>query len=149
MSCAIVVPSGGFCIEITNSNNPKGWLIQKLPVKVSKISWDCLVDLYKHRHPPICTSKCVYSFKNWIPNTIVTRNGKIVWKHRPNWLFYAVMLRTKLYQSPFFFTGHQNVNKPKSRAARTVYGPIFFTFYKIIVSFFYVKMQTKQDQTVR
>ena len=52
---------------------------------------------------------------------IVTRNGKIVWKHGPNWPF---------------FTGHQNINKPKSRAARTVYGPIFLPFYKIIVSFF-------------
>ena len=46
------------------------------------------------------------------------------------------MLRTKLYQNPFFFTVHQNVNKPKSRAVRTVYGPIFLPFYKIIVSFF-------------
>ena len=26
---------------------------------------------------------------------IVTKNGKIVWKHGPNWPFYAVMLRTK------------------------------------------------------
>ena len=46
------------------------------------------------------------------------------------------MLRTKLYQNPFFFTGYQNVNKPKSRAARTVYGLIFLPFYEIIVSFF-------------
>ena len=61
---------------------------------------------------------------------------QIVWKHGPNWSFYAVMLRTKLYQNPFFFTGHQNVNKPKNRAARTVYGLIFLPFYKIIVSFF-------------
>ena len=37
---------------------------------------------------------------------------------------------------PFFFTGHQNVNKPKRRVARTVYEPIFLPFYKIIVSFF-------------
>ena len=36
-SCAIVVPKGGFCVEIT-SNNPKGWLIQRLPAKASKIS---------------------------------------------------------------------------------------------------------------
>ena len=67
---------------------------------------------------------------------IVIRDGKIVWKQGPNWPFYALMLRTKLYQNPFFFTGHQNVNKPKSRAARTVYGLIFLPFYKIIVSFF-------------
>ena len=46
------------------------------------------------------------------------------------------MLRTKLYRNSFFFTGHQNVNKPKSREARTVYGLIFLLFYKIIVSFF-------------
>ena len=31
---------------------------------------------------------------------------------------------------------HQNVNKPKRRAARTVYGVIFLPFYKIIISFF-------------
>ena len=30
---------------------------------------------------------------------------------------------------------HQNVNKPKSRAARTVYEPIVLPFLKIIVSF--------------
>ena len=69
-------------------------------------------------------------------SNIVTRNGKIVWKHGPNWSFYALMLRTKLYYNPFFFTGRQNVNKPKSRAERTVYGLIFLPFYKIIVSFF-------------
>ena len=34
---------------------------------------------------------------------------------------------------PFFFTGHQNVNKQKWR---TVYGLIFLPFYKIIISFF-------------
>ena len=28
---------------------------------------------------------------------IVTRNGRIVWKHGPNGPFYALMLRTKLY----------------------------------------------------
>ena len=61
---------------------------------------------------------------------------QIVWKNGPNWPLCALMLRTKLYQNPFFFTGHQNVNKPKSRAARTVYGLIFLLFYKIIVSFF-------------
>ena len=75
---------------------------------------------------------------------------QIVWKHGPNRPFYAVMLRTKLYSNPFFFTGHQNVNKPESRAARTVCGLIFSSFYKTIVRFFlfYIKMQTKQDQTV-
>ena len=39
----------------------------------------------------------------------------------------------------------------KEQAARTVYGPIFLPFYKIIVSFFFlfsVKMLIKQDQTV-
>ena len=28
---------------------------------------------------------------------IVTRNGKIVWKHGPNGLLYALMLKTMLY----------------------------------------------------
>ena len=31
---------------------------------------------------------------------------------------------------------HQNVNKSKSRTARTVHGPIFLPFYKINGSFF-------------
>ena len=85
-------------------------------------------------------------------NTYFNHSHKkqIVWKHGPNGPFYALMLRTKLYQNPFFFTGHQNVNKPKSRAVRTVYGLIFLPFYKTIVRFFlfYIKMQIKQDQTV-
>ena len=33
----------------------------------------------------------------YVYEPIDTRNGKIVWKHRPIWLFYALMLRTKLY----------------------------------------------------
>ena len=41
---------------------------------------------------------------------IVTRSGRIVQKHGAKLLFYAVMLRTKLNQNPFFFTVHQNVN---------------------------------------
>ena len=28
---------------------------------------------------------------------IAIRNRKIVWKHGPDWPFYALMLRTKLY----------------------------------------------------
>ena len=79
-----------------------------------------------------------------LTESIVTKNGKIVWKHGPNWPFYALMLRIKLYKNPFFFTGHQNVNKPKSRA-ETVYGLIFLPFDKIIVSFCYFSCQ---DQTV-
>ena len=51
---------------------------------------------------------------------------------------------------PILLNVHQNVNKPKSRAARTIYGLIFSPFYKIIVNFFLfpVKMETRQDQTV-
>ena len=74
-----------------------------------------------------------------LDHELLTANShekQIAWKHGPNWPFYAFMLRTKLYQNPFFFIGHQNVNKPKSRAARTVYGLIFLPFYKIIASFF-------------
>ena len=67
---------------------------------------------------------------------MVTRNRKIFWKHRPNWPFYAIMLRTKLYKSPFFFIVDQNGNKIKNRAAKTVYGVIFLPFCVIIVSFF-------------
>ena len=74
--------------------------------------------------------------RKWLIAIIVTRNGKIVWKHGPNRPFYAPMLITKLYQNPFFFTVHQNVNKPKSRAARTLQGHILLPFYVIIASFF-------------
>ena len=60
------------------------------------------------------------------------------------------MLRTLRYYYPFFSTEHQNVSKLKSRAAGTVNGPIFLPLYVVIVSLFlfFVKMQTKQDQTV-
>ena len=43
---------------------------------------------------------------------IVTRSGEIVWKHGPNELFHALMLRTKpFFQNPFFSTVHQNINR--------------------------------------
>ena len=61
---------------------------------------------------------------------------QIVLKHGLNWPFHAITLRAKLYQNPFYFTGHQNVCKPKSRAARTVQGLVLLPFYKIIVSSF-------------
>ena len=54
-------------------------------------------------------------------------------------------LRTKLYQNPFFFTRYQIVNKLKSRAARTVYGPISLPFYKIIFRFFFLS-RCKQNK---
>ena len=78
---------------------------------------------------------------------------QVVWKHGPNWPFFALMLRTKLYQNPFFFTRHQNVNKPKSRAARTVYGLIFLPFYKTIAicqrntNYHSIKHRTKSQTT--
>ena len=78
----------------------------------------------------------LYTTSNLMRFTIVIRNGRIVWKHGPNRPFYAFLLRTKLYQNLFFSTLHQNVNKPKSRVARTVYGPIFLLFYVIIIRFF-------------
>ena len=67
---------------------------------------------------------------------IVIRNRNIVWKQGPNWPFCTLMLRTKLYQNLFFFTGDQNVNKPKSRAARSVYGPYFYLFIRLLSAFF-------------
>ena len=94
--------------------------------------FNCNCNLYIYLYIYICVCACTYiqvKFNH-------SHKKQIVWKHRPNWLFYALMLRTKLYQNPFFFTGHQNVNKPKNRAARTVYGLIFLRFYKIIVSLF-------------
>ena len=84
-----------------------------------------------------------------LPLIIVTRNEKIVWKLGPNRLFYPRMFRTKLHLNIFFFTGHQNVNKPKSRTARTVYGLIFLPFYEIIVSFFFFFMSRCKQNKVK
>ena len=80
-----------------------------------------------------------HSSKSYIKSDCLFNHShkkQIVWKDEPNWSFYVFMLTTKLYYNPFFFTGHQNVNNSKSRAARTVYGLIFLPFYKIIVSIF-------------
>ena len=75
--------------------------------------------------------------------------GKIVQKHGPNWAFYALMLRTTLYQKSFFFTGHQNVNKLKSRAARTAYEPNFNFFIKSLSAFsFFYKDETRSNCTI-
>ena len=38
-----------------------------------------------------------YVFASNYYETIVTTNEKMVWKHKPNWSLYALMLRTKLY----------------------------------------------------
>ena len=79
--------------------------------------------------------------------TIVTRNGKIVLKHDPNRLFYA-LLRIKLYQNPFFSTVHQNTNKRKGRAVKTVceipfYLPMWLASGFILSS---IKIQRCHDQ---
>lgn len=59
----------------------------------------------------------------------------------------TLMLRTKLHQNPFFFTVNQNVNRPRSRATRSVYGPIFLLFNVIIVSFiFFFLSRCKQNR---
>ena len=71
---------------------------------------------------------------------------QIVWEHGSNWPFYVLMLRTKLYQNSFFFTEHQNVNKPKSRAARTVYGLIFLPFLRLFSAFFFFMSRCKQNK---
>ena len=50
--------------------------------------------LFRNSIKPFFSDKGVRNQK--ITLIIVTRNGKI-WKHGPNWSFYALMLRTKLY----------------------------------------------------
>ena len=40
---------------------------------------------------------CLSKIKDDAGSSIVLRNGKIIRKHEPNRLFYAIMLRTKLY----------------------------------------------------
>ena len=74
---------------------------------------------------------------------IVTRNGKIIWKYGPNWPFYVFMLRTKLYQSPFFFTGHQKVSKQRASQRGLLVDPYFYLFIRLLSAFFLfsVKMQ--------
>ena len=63
--------------------------------------------------------------------------------------FYALMLRTKLYYNPFFFTGDQNVNKSKSRAARTVYGPIFLPFIRLLSGCFFFCQDANKTRSNR
>ena len=75
---------------------------------------------------------------NQFTRNIVTVNGRLVWKHGPNWPLDLLMLKTTLYQSPFFFTVHQNVNKPKSRVVKTLHVSQFFLFcvyYQVSFSF--------------
>ena len=73
---------------------------------------------------------------------------QIVWEHGSNWPFYVLMLRTKLYQNSFFFTGDQNVNKPKSRATRTVFlrARIFTFSYDYCQLFFFFLSRCKQNK---
>ena len=74
-------------------------------------------------------------FKN-LAGVIVTRNGKIVWKHRPKRPFYEFMLTTNLYQNPFFPTLHQNINKPKSRAFGLSMDLLFYLQVRYLSAFF-------------
>ena len=108
-------------------------------------SQTCLVGNYQGDAEKNCVEEEMHD-RQELSNNIVTRNRK----KSGNTGRTGRSSRTKLYYNPFFFTGHHNVNNPKSRAVRTVYGLIFLPFYKIIVGFFlfYVNMQTKQDQTV-
>ena len=64
----------------------------------------------------------------FIPYDIAIRNGKIVWKHGANLPFCAFILRTKLYENPFFSTVHQNVDKSKSKVVG-LFMDIIFTFF--------------------
>ena len=54
-----------------------------------------------HKRCRFYTLECVNSVtEDQIEDTvgsIVTRNGKIVWKHKPNGPFYMLKLRSKLY----------------------------------------------------
>ena len=68
--------------------------------------------------------------------SVQTQNEKIVWEHGSNWLFYALMLRTKLYKSPFRSTMDQNLNKPKSRAVKAICALTFLLLSVIIIRFF-------------
>ena len=99
------------------------------------------------------------------PKKLAAEIPTAAWKHRPNWPLWLIMKKRgwKLYHSPnprgvqkcnsagrsthlcwepsytrthISLPGIKNVNKPKTRAARTVYGLIFLPFNKIVVSFF-------------
>ena len=64
--------------------------------------------------------KIAYGIYHSLHSITLTRNWKIVWKHGPNSSIYALMLRNKLYQNPFFSTVHQNINKQKGQSIKTV-----------------------------
>ena len=73
---------------------------------------------------------------------VVTRNGKILWKHGTNWPFYALMFKTKLYQNPSFFTMYQNINKTKKRGLFA--NPYFTILCDYCQLFFFFLSRCKQ-----
>ena len=67
-------------------------------------------------------------FTLFLNENVVTRNGKIDWKHGPNGLFHAFYVENQAILKHIFSIMHENVTKPKSRAVNTVYGPPFINF---------------------
>ena len=92
--------------------------------------------------------RIAYGICHSLHSIALTRNGKIVWKHGPNRPIYALMLRTKLYQNPFFSTVHQNINKQKGQSIKTVCELRFHLPMSVLIRdfFSFVKMQTCQHQ---
>ena len=67
--------------------------------------------------------------------SVQTQNEKIVWEHGLNWLFYALMLTTKLYNNTFRSAVDQNLSKPKSRPVKAICAPTLLSSV-IIIRFF-------------
>ena len=79
---------------------------------------------------------------------IVARNGKIIQKHGPKGPSYALMLRTKLYQNPFFFTVHQNINKRNSCGIKTVCELPFY-LPMLLLSFFFLPLSRYKHARIK
>ena len=61
---------------------------------------------------------------------------RIVWKHGPNWPFYATFyVENQAILEPIRLYRGSKRKQTKEQGSETVYQPIFLPFYKIIVRF--------------
>ena len=84
-----------FKVDISNIDD------DKIKSRKDEIQNTCSSWITFHKRCRFYILECVNSVtEDQIEDTvgsIVTRNGKIVWKHKPNGPFYMLKLRSKLY----------------------------------------------------
>ena len=86
-------------------------------------------------YPILCRCQCYQKEKDLLKHS---HKKRILWKHGPAKLavLRSYVENQAILEPILLYRGDQNINKPKSLAARTVHEPIFLPFNKIIVSFF-------------